>query len=334
MAKEKIEKTFAKLKAEFGGERSNSFAISKEQIRGILVVIGCDTDLAVDAIYALLDDAIATFKGQTFLSGATAVQIACHVGILQRGKRKVEPEGRDDWIRPLKEVGAIEPVTFSSETETFIVGHKRAKSPNAAYRLSGSFVELLKAARSTPSIGRLVAEWGSVDAIRTRLGSHAKAAVEQHLSHDGGRDRLIEDVKNHYVAAFLPEYEVLPVVATGGDPLGRDANVRLREVGIVLRLEEAYPDVMLVQVSSRRLWCVQAATSDGEVDAHKVEGVRRLCERSGLTLAGMTTAYPTWKDAARRQSRHKNLAVGAYLWIQEDPAKHWLAIPAAPKKRR
>ena len=66
-------------------------------------------------------------------------------------------------------------------------------------------------------------------------------------------------------------------------------------------------------------------TSDGEVDAHKVEQVTALAERSGKTTAGFTTAYPSWKVAAARQHAHKNIAVGTYIWIHEDPSKHFLA---------
>jgi hypothetical protein len=36
-----------------------------------------------------------------------------------------------------------------------------------------------------------------------------------------------------------------------------------------------------------------------------------------------TTAYRTWKEAAARQGTHGNVAVGSYIWIQADPARHF-----------
>lgn len=66
-------------------------------------------------------------------------------------------------------------------------------------------------------------------------------------------------------------------------------------------------------------------TSDGEVDHHKVDQVRAFAERNGKKVGGFTTAYPTWKVAAQRQGKHKNVAPGTYIWIREDAAKHFLA---------
>lgn len=69
----------------------------------------------------------------------------------------------------------------------------------------------------------------------------------------------------------------------------------------------------------------QGVTSDGEVDRHKVEQLTLLSNRSGFVEIGFTTAYRTWKDAAVRQGRHKNLATDTWVWIAEDAGKHFLA---------
>jgi hypothetical protein len=50
--------------------------------------------------------------------------------------------------------------------------------------------------------------------------------------------------------------------------------------------------------------------------------MERLAARCGKSGVGFTTTYRTWKEAAARQSAHGNVAVGTYIWIQSDPAKH------------
>jgi hypothetical protein len=82
-------------------------------------------------------------------------------------------------------------------------------------------------------------------------------------------------------------------------------------------------DILLWNQKTDKLWVVEAVTSDGEVDRHKVESLTRLAERSGKTGIGFTTAYMTWRDAASRQGKHKNIAPGTYIWIREDGAKQF-----------
>ncbi len=83
------------------------------------------------------------------------------------------------------------------------------------------------------------------------------------------------------------------------------------------------PDILLWNETTDELWVIEAVTSDGEVDLHKVEQLSRLAQRSGKPRIGFTTAYQTWKVAALRQSRHKNLPPGTYLWVLEDPTKQF-----------
>jgi hypothetical protein len=45
--------------------------------------------------------------------------------------------------------------------------------------------------------------------------------------------------------------------------------------------------------------------------------------RSGKVGIGFTTAFESWAAAARRQGSYKNIAVNTYIWIQEDPSKHF-----------
>lgn len=69
---------------------------------------------------------------------------------------------------------------------------------------------------------------------------------------------------------------------------------------------------------------------------HKVKQVMKLAKRSGKTNVGFTTTYPTWRIAAARQGRYKNIAPDTYLWIAEDPSKHFRAesFNAKIKKRK
>jgi len=54
---------------------------------------------------------------------------------------------------------------------------------------------------------------------------------------------------------------------------------------------------------------------------HKVQSLTALAARSGKKNIGFTTAYATWKEAAARQGKHKNIAAGTQIWIREDGAK-------------
>lgn len=93
--------------------------------------------------------------------------------------------------------------------------------------------------------------------------------------------------------------------------------------GIDLNLGDAMPDVLLWNPKTDHLWVIEAVTSDGEVDLHKVSQLRALAERFGKGGVGFTTAYRTWKEASARQGAHQNIAVGTYIWIQGDPAKQF-----------
>jgi protein involved in temperature-dependent protein secretion len=83
------------------------------------------------------------------------------------------------------------------------------------------------------------------------------------------------------------------------------------------------PDILLWNQKTDALWVIEAVTSDGEVDSHKVQSLTTLAHRCGKKGIGFTTAYATWRDAAARQGKHKNIAPGTYIWIREDGAKQF-----------
>jgi hypothetical protein len=95
----------------------------------------------------------------------------------------------------------------------------------------------------------------------------------------------------------------------------------LRQAGVEITLKDAMPDILLWNPATDWLWVIEAVTSDGEVDTHKFNQLTVLANRSGKAGVGFTTAYLTWRDAARRQSQYKNIAPNTYIWMTEDPSK-------------
>ena len=69
---------------------------------------------------------------------------------------------------------------------------------------------------------------------------------------------------------------------------------------------------------------IEAVTSDGEVDFHKVDQLTKMAKRCGKNGIDFTTTYRNWKDAASRQEKNKNLAIDTYVWIQSDAGKQLL----------
>lgn len=325
MALHDVVKKLRECEIEAGREPvpSSLQGVDKSRIAATLARIDRDHADTVDAVFALLDDQRPSWfskppPGLTLSDGASTAHIACHVGILQRGRGKLDREGRDAWLKPLWEIGAMEKVYYTGTG--FIAGHPVAKSPNSAYRLAESFARILKTDDHAER-AKLLAEWTQQDAIRQRLQAQADAAERALKLVDRKHSDLIASAIRDYVPRFLNGYELLYVDETDGDRVTDEDKKRLGQAGIELTLADAMPDVLLWNPESDRLWSIEAVTSDGEVDAHKVEQLTALTERSGKAGIDFTTAYPDWKKAAQRQSAHKNIAPGTYIWIAEEPAK-------------
>ncbi len=306
--------------------------VSKDRITAILQAIDRYTTDQRDAVFALLDDKNASFYSVQyknfpasikFCEGATVAHVACHFGILQRGEGKSDREGRDYWLKPLWEIGAIEKVFFDKANSTFIPGHPVAKSPYTAYRLARDFKGILKAPeKKWPALLR---KWIQEDKVRQRLELQARLAEASRAQVDTKHSDLIQACQEYYVPHFLPKYEVIYVDEADGDRVSEPERQNLYRAGINLKPDDAIPDVLLWNPETDHLWVIEAVTSDGEVDQHKVAQMTMLAERSGKSGVGFTTAYQTWSTAARRQGKHKNIAPGTYIWISEDPSKHYLA---------
>jgi len=302
--------------------------VTKDRIAEVLRALDLETTDQVDAVFALLDNERRSWfttlpDSVTFSEGASIAHVGCHVGILQRGRSKLDREGRDYWIKPLREIGAIEAIYLDSSTRAFLPGHPVAKSGNSAYRLDAGFVEILRAPETEwrPKL----AAWSSEDAKRERLMFRAVQAEATRATTDTAHADLIRACCEVYAPKFLPGFEVMFVDDSDGDRVSEGEREALYGSGLDLSLADAMPDVLLWNRKTDALWIIEAVTSDGEVDHHKVHQVRAFAKRNGKSTVGFTTAYPTWKVAAQRQGRHKNIAPGTYIWIREDAAKHFLA---------
>lgn len=298
--------------------------VTRDKVRNVLskISLGGNADL-VDAVFAMLDDETESWMhnlaptGAKFADGATTAHIACHVGILQRGKTKLDREGRDYWIKPLRDLGGFEAIYLHDGQ--FIAGHPKPKSPLSAYKLEDAFKAILVADDGDWQ-GMLTA-WARNDAARQRLEFQAEIAEAAKGLVDNNHGDLIKASVDVYAAKFLVGYQVLYVDDSDGDRISAKEKNAMEKAGVKLELGDAMPDVLLWHPETDHLWVIEAVTSDGEVDITKVTKMSEFAKRHGKSGVGFTTTYMTWKDAAGRQSTHRNIAVGTHVWIQADPAK-------------
>ena len=311
--------------------------VTKGRIEAVLKAIDRSTPDIVDAVFALLDDQNDSWfsnapEGAKLCHGATTAHVGAHVGILQRsGSIKLDREGRDYWIKPLRELGAIEAIYLDPVSMTFYPGHIVAKSPNCAYRLENAFKRILQAdEKEWPG---MLKAWVREDMVRERAELQARIADESRQFLDTKHSDLIESACTHYVPRFLPGYAILYVDDGDGDRITKEDCVRLKGAGITISLSDSMPDVLLWNRDTNNLWVIEAVTSDGEVDEQKISNLRKFAEKHGKMGIGFTTVYRSWRDTAARQGKYKNIAPGSYVWILEDPSKHFLAesFPLPPR---
>ncbi len=301
--------------------------VSKVKIREVLSKIDRDTPDIVDVVFSLLDNDTMSWFAKTpkevnFANGASTAHIGCHVGILQRGGNKLDREGRDYWIKPLSEIGAIEQIYYTSGR--FVYGHPVPKSPNSAYRLADDFKKILCANR--PTWKDMLTEWIAEDNMRIRLEYQAKMAAFSKRAVDTKHADLIEACREIYVTKFLKGYEVIYIDEADGERVTDKDRASLKRAGLGISLADAMPDILLWHPHRDRLWIIEAVTSDGEVDRQKVEQTKRLAKQYGKEEVGFTTAYLSWKDMAARQGVHKNIAPNTYIWIMQEPLKQFMVL--------
>ncbi|WNC72493.1 BsuBI/PstI family type II restriction endonuclease [Thalassotalea psychrophila] len=309
--------------------------VTKERVAQVLAKISRHTVDIQDAVFALLDDSPNWYPSArdtlSFSDGACTAFIGAHVAILQRGSdAKLDREGRDYWIKPLREVGAIEPCYLPAKKDKVLLekglkfydGHPKAKSPNNAYRLSASFIGVLKAEESEWE--EKLSNWINEDDMRIRLEKQAQAAEIIRKLTDSEHSLVIEAGSTHYAPNFLKGFEVIYIDDGDGERITDSEKSRLMEFGLEITNHDAMPDILLWNRSTDELWVYEAVTSDGEVDQHKFVQLQKFCERNNKSSIGFTTAYPTWKKAAERQKlTNNNLAINTYMWIVEDGSKQF-----------
>ncbi|MCW8334070.1 BsuBI/PstI family type II restriction endonuclease [Vibrio paucivorans] len=305
---------------------SNYNGVTVDKITRVLSRIDRCTNNMIEGVFALLSTEPNWFKkaalnNYQFRHGATTAHIGTHVGILQRGNRdKLDREGRDYWLKPLWEIGAIEKAYFNSKDCTFLPGHPKAKSPNSAYRLSDEFISILEAPEGEWQ--EMAEAWIQEDVLRERLKLQADQAEEAKKSVESAHSILIAASHKVYAKRFLKGYEVVYIDDGDGDRITDEQAHTLAQAGLTLKLGDAMPDVLLWNPVTDKLWVIEAVTSDGEVDNHKKASLIEFTERNGKAGVGFTTTYPTWKKTAERQSQLKNLADDTYMWIQEDASRN------------
>ncbi|MFT6925516.1 MAG: hypothetical protein ACJAZP_001100 [Psychromonas sp.] len=304
----------------------NYNSVTVDKIRRVLTQIDRCTNNMIEGVFALMSTEPNWFKkaaenGYLFRDGATTAHIGTHVGILQRGNRdKLDREGRDYWLKPLWEIGAIEKAYFDSKNITFLSGHPKAKSPNSAYRLSSDFIAILEADEG--SWQKIATVWIQENVLRERLKLQADQAEEAKKSVESAHSLLITASYKVYAERFLSGYEVVYIDDGDGDRITDEQREALASASLSLRLGDAMPDVLLWNPETDILWVIEAVTSDGEVDNHKKASLTEFATRNGKAGIGFTTTYPTWKKTAERQSQLKNLADDTYMWIQEDASRN------------
>lgn len=299
--------------------------VTKQRVTEVLTVIDQSNANKIDVIYSLLCDESSWYpraarRDFRFCDGASVAHIGTHVGILQRGRNiKLDREGRDYWLKPFWEVGAIEKVYLDSNAD-FSPGHPVAKSANSAYRLAPEFLAILQAPEDEWK--GLADTWMQEDVQRERLALQAAQAQETADAVETPHSRLIRLSRDVYAPRFLVGYDVIYVDDGDGDRITDAERATLADAGLELTIDDAMPDVLLLNRETNHLWVIEAVTSDGEVDIHKKQSLEAFAERNGKTGAGFTTTYLTWKKAAARQSALKNLVNDSYLWIHEDPSRN------------
>src|ERR1017187_3675570 len=200
--------------------------VTKEGIAEVLQALDRTSRDQIDTVFALLDDINPSWfyeaaeKGLKFCHGPSTAHIACHVGVLQRHGGKLDREGRDYWLKPLWEIGALEKIYFDPETTEFMPGHPVPKSPNSAYRIAPAFLEILKASDTErPALSKA---WASEDATRARLQVQATLAEATRAKVGTPHMELITAAAQVYVPNFLPGFEILYIDATDGQRISSE----------------------------------------------------------------------------------------------------------------
>lgn len=303
--------------------------ISKEKVELFLSFFNFNKIDYVSTIMALLDNVLPNaFRSvsniYSFSDGATIAQIGSYIGyLLNCSNGSIDRENvRDYYVKPLIEIGVIEPILLPKGQKIFILGHK-AKSPNNAYRLTKNFInfmhdDLLNATS--------IIEWQEKN-VNSNNATLAKIKLSQeNIVSSNKHVQLIHSLATTYAETYLENYTLVYKDDADGDRISEGEQMLLEKNNIEFgKLDDVWPDLILYNAKTESLWFGEAVTSDGEIDKMKYEGFLRICENSNKNFGGCTTAYMNWQTLAKRQSKASNLyaAKNSYFWIRESPDKQF-----------
>jgi len=304
--------------------------VDRGRIERVLSSFSIVQPTVVDAVFALLDNTRPSWfssppANAVFSDGASTAHISHHISILQRSLKDRERKGHNSWLKALTGIGAVETCQLT-EPGFFAPGHFMARSPGSAYRLNPDFVRVLKAHEDVFQDWLL--DWSDEDATRQRLALQSIFAEMSSSSTTPARKALIQAVRDDYVFRFLGQYEVLYSSDVAGRQGSNRDEVELARAGLTLLPEDPIPDFVLWRPETGGIWIIEAVAQSNEVSQSKQLAIRSWLSRHGRVLDGVTTAYPTWKIAAKRQRRHKDLTPGSFLWVAEDPGRQFCVLPA------
>lgn len=289
------------------------------------------SDLRAACVLGLTDDvtphplAALAAAGLTLSAGATTRQLF-QFAAPRLDKTHIDRELRDEVWPRLRELGIVQRsyvlTADEAKAERKLIEygvHRRAKSPNNGYSLTGEARNLLVEASDAKWADALNGFLASDGDRRLRVLQHEAATAAAIVS--GDHSRLMRAVVVALRATRLPDYALVFIDDADEERVKEEWRRELEPRGLLPDLDSLWPDAILARDADQSLWFVDAVTTDGEVDETRRAELERWAATRGYTVAGYTTAYETWRRTAARQGRMKNLAVGTSVWIAEDGGK-------------
>ncbi len=289
------------------------------------------SDLRAACLLGLTDDvtphplASLANAGLTLSSGATTRQLF-QFAAPRLGKTHIDRELRDEVWPRLRELGIVQRsyvlTAKEARTERKLIEygvHRRAKSPNNGYAVTGEARKLLIETSEEAWAEELGQFLRNDEDRRLRVLQH-EAATAASLS-PGDHSNLMRAAVAALRATRLPDHKLVFIDDADEERIKDEWKEELEPRGLLPDLDSLWPDAILVRDADRSLWFIDAVTTDGEIDETRRAELETWAAARGYTVAGYTTAYETWKRTAARQGRMKNLAVGTNVWVAEDGGK-------------
>jgi hypothetical protein len=300
-------------------------------------------DLRAAVLVGLTDDgepnrfAALRNRGLPLSYAAGTRQLFEYAGPMLGAENRIDRERRDYVFPQLREVGILRIATVLPAKEAAASGellkldvHDPPKTPNSAYLLTDEARTLFDAA--DVDFPQLLADF-VVGAPQRRVRYQQHLATQAIQVASSNKHAVLMRAAAQTLVnseAGAKGFEVVCIDDSDGQRLSPQYAKELARLNLTPDLGSRWPDVILANENSRQVWFVDAVTTDGEVDTVRKEELEKWSADRGWTVAGYTTAYERWSDAARRQGATKNLAVGSTMWIAEDGGKLFevRALPA------